>query len=99
MRERREAKKRQEERLGKNIEEEVVEKTEAELVLVESKTSYFTKVQYEKLNKRIDDANYRLKEQQAVVDRLDKTTSNLIQEIKEKRERKGLPSDILWAAR
>ena len=95
MRERREAKKRQEERLGKNIEEEVVEKTEEENILVESKTSYFTIDQYSKLSKRISDANYRLKEQQTVVDRLDKTTGNLIQEIKEKRERKGLSSDIL----
>lgn len=42
MRERREAKRRQEERLGMKPEEEEVEKTDQELIEVESKTSYFT---------------------------------------------------------
>ena len=84
MRERREAKRKQEERLGTYINEEQQEKTEDELIEVDSKTSYFTCDQYDVLKKRIDDANYRLKEQQSVVDRLELTTSKLNQAFKEK---------------
>lgn len=84
MRERREAKRKQEERLGTYVNEEQQEKTEDELIEVDSKTSYFTRDQYDVLKKRIDDANYRLKEQQSVVDRLEQTTSKLNQAFKEK---------------
>ena len=63
MRERREAKRKQEERLGTYVVDEQVEKTEEELIEVDSKTSYFTREQYDVLKRRIEDANYRLKEQ------------------------------------
>ena len=53
MRERREAKRRQEERLGIIAIDEEVEKTEEELIEVDSKTSYFTRDQYYVLDKRI----------------------------------------------
>lgn len=63
MRERKEAKRKQEERLGTYVLDEQVEKTEEELIEVDSKTSYFTREQYDVLKRRIEDANYRLKEQ------------------------------------
>ena len=46
MRERREAKRRQEERLGMKPDEEEVEKNEEELIAIDSKTSYFSIEQY-----------------------------------------------------
>ena len=80
---------------NKKTKEDEQEKTEEEQIEVESTTSYFTREQYYVLNKRITDANYRLKEQQNIVDRLDKNTGELIQKVKDKRLRKGFSSDLL----
>ena len=79
MQERRELEKKKLERLGLQPQVEENEKSEAELLIADSQTSYFTLDQYTTLNKRITDAHYRMKEQQMVIDRLDKSMGAMTQ--------------------
>ena len=52
--------------------------TEEQRISQDSKTSYFTLKQYNVLNKRIMEANYRIKEQQTMIDSLDKTVADTL---------------------
>ena len=81
--------------MGLEPEDEEIEKTEEEVLKIDSETSYFTLDQYRALDKRITDAHYRMKEQQTVIERLDKTTGAMIGEVREKRGvKKGIASDV-----
>lgn len=68
---------------------EEIEKTDDELLKVESQTSYFTLDQYNTLDKRITEAHYRMKEQQIVIDRLDRTMTGMNKDVREKRSKGG----------
>ena len=81
-------------RIGNRPNDDEQEKTEEEQIEVDSKTSYFTQEQYYVLDKRIKEANYRLKEQQNIVEKLDKHTGELIQKVKDRRLKKGISLEL-----
>ena len=74
--------------------EEEKDITEEEKIEVDSKTSYFTLEQYNVLDKRIKEANYRLNEQQNIVEKLDKHSEQLIQKVKDRRLKKGISLEL-----
>ena len=63
------------------------EKTEEELLVADSKTSYFTLDQYSAIKRRIAEAQYRMKEQQTLIETLDGTMSATLSKF---RKRTGL---------
>ena len=91
MKEMRELEKKKQQRLGLYMSSpmEEIEKTDDELLKVESQTSYFTLDQYNTLEKRITEAHYRMKEQQMVIDRLDRTMTGMNKDAHEKRSKGG----------
>lgn len=70
------------------------EKTEAEQLEHDSQTSYFTLSQYNTLNKRINEAHFRMKEQQQLIDSLDKNVADAINKIRERKRRAGNSSHL-----
>ena len=80
--------------LGKKDEIEDPNATEEQKISLDSKTSYFTLKQYNVLNKRIMEANYRIKEQQTMIDSLDKTVADTLNKIRKKLRRDGNQSDL-----
>ena len=76
--------------LGINKNQDVVDElTEDQQLDQESKTSYFNLAQYNSLKKRIDDAHYRMRQQQDLVDKLDRVVHDNIVKIREKRRQRG----------
>lgn len=86
LKESKERMRQKQERLGLTEDVQEQEKTEEQVLQDDSKTSYFSVDQYHKLSKRINEAHYRMKEQQAVIDKLEKSTSGMINEIKNKQQ-------------
>jgi len=81
--------------LGMNKKNEATDElTEDQQLDQESKTSYFTLHQYQTLKKRIDDSHFRMKQQQEIVDSLDKKVHDNIVKIREKRRNKGVGSAL-----
>ena len=81
--------------LGMNKKNETGDElTEDQQLDQESKTSYFTLYQYQTLKKRIDDSHFRMKQQQELVDSLDKKVHDSIVKIREKRRNKGMGSAL-----
>ena len=88
-------KKQKDELLGlKKRSDEEEEQTEEQLLVQESKKSYFTLEQYNQLNKRINDAHHRMKEQQGLIERLDKGVHDTLVKIRERRKALGQGSAL-----
>ena len=51
----------------------------------DSKTSYFTVNQYNALNRRINEAQYRMREQQQCISQVEKQIGDVINKIRNKR--------------
>lgn len=81
--------------LGINKNQDVGDElTEDQQLDQESKTSYFTLQQYTSLKKRIDDAHYRMRQQQDLVDKLDRVVHDNIVKIREKCRQRGASSAL-----
>ena len=76
----------------KTVEED--EANEEQKLKNDSEKSYFSLSQYTTLNKRISEAHFRMKEQQLLIDGLDKGVADAINKIRERQRRLGSNSTL-----
>ena len=88
-------KRRKDEKLGlKRMRDAADEATEEQQLKEDSMKSYFTLSQYNAISKRISQAHGRMKEQQVLIDRLDRAVHGGVVKIRDRHKNRGGSSSL-----